>query len=174
MRSDVAFRFVLSQHRSMVVVAQHKANHQEQVRSPSPSSDSETLLNNNDEHDDLRITEACWNRIQQLASKRGQSPDDVFLRLYVDAGGCSGFEYHFEVDDQTALEDDDRIWKGPHGTRLVVDAGSFEFIKGSTIDYVQEMIKSSFEVKDNPQSESACGCGSSFAVKNFQANPASD
>lgn len=60
------------------------------------------------------------------------------------------------------------------GSRVVVDGGSFELIKGATIDYVQEMIRSSFAVVNNPQSESACGCGSSFAVKNFTSNPAID
>jgi Fe-S cluster assembly iron-binding protein IscA len=47
-------------------------------------------------------------------------------------------------------------------------------VKGSTIDYVQEMMRSAFAVMHNPQSESACGCGSSFAVKNFASNPAID
>ena len=61
-----------------------------------------------------------------------------------------------------------------NGTEVVVDSSSFEFIKGSTIDYVQEMIHSKFAVTNNPQSESACGCGSSFAVKNFSVNPAKD
>ena len=59
-----------------------------------------------------------------------------------------------------------------NGTRVVVDSASFELIKGSTVDYVQEMIKSSFAVVNNPQSVSSCGCGSSFALKNFAANPA--
>lgn len=57
---------------------------------------------------------------------------------------------------------------------MVVDNSSFELVKGATVDYVQEMIRSSFAVVNNPQSESACGCGSSFAVKNFASNPASD
>ena len=57
---------------------------------------------------------------------------------------------------------------------MVVDKGSYELIKGATIDYQQEMIKSSFAIINNPQSEKACGCGSSFAVKNFSQNPALD
>jgi len=60
------------------------------------------------------------------------------------------------------------------GAQVVVDSGSYELIKGSTVDYAQEMIRSSFAVVSNPQSESACGCGSSFAVKNFSSNPALD
>lgn len=55
-----------------------------------------------------------------------------------------------------------------------MDNGSFELVKGATIDYVQEMMRSAFTVANNPQSESACGCGSSFAVKNFSTNPARD
>lgn len=57
---------------------------------------------------------------------------------------------------------------------VVIDNTSFELVKGSTVDFVQEMIRSSFAVVNNPQSESACGCGSSFAVKNFANNPALD
>ncbi len=59
-------------------------------------------------------------------------------------------------------------------SKVVVDNGSFELVKGATIDYVQEMMRSAFTVVNNPQSESACGCGSSFAAKNFSANPARD
>jgi iron-sulfur cluster assembly accessory protein len=60
------------------------------------------------------------------------------------------------------------------GAKVVVDESSLELVKGATIDYVQEMIKSAFAIVNNPQSESACGCGTSFAVKNFAANPAKD
>jgi iron-sulfur cluster assembly accessory protein len=60
------------------------------------------------------------------------------------------------------------------GSAVVVDTSSFELVKGSTIDFTQEMMKSSFAVVNNPVSETACGCGSSFAVKNFSANPAKD
>lgn len=63
---------------------------------------------------------------------------------------------------------------GKDEAKVVVDSASFDLVKGSTVDYVQEMIRSSFAVVNNPQSESACGCGSSFAIKNFSANPAKD
>ena len=99
----------------------------------------------------------------------------MFLRVFVDAGGCSGFTYQFELDDEF-IEDEDKVFEPPgsDGARVVVDEASLNLIQGSKIDYVQEMIKSSFVVAENPQSESACGCGSSFAVKNFASNPALD
>ena len=108
----------------------------------------------------------------------------MYLRVYVDAGGCSGFQYKFELtlDEEEPIDaKEDVVFttsssssSSSSSPRVVVDGGSLELIRGSTIDYVQEMIKSSFAVTHNPQSESACGCGSSFAVKNFSANPALD
>lgn len=135
--------------------------------------------------DDLTITQSCIARIQQLASQR-PNPDSIYLRLYVDAGGCSGFQYKFLLlseDDTNPTTDDEEdgtidpeedIVYSIDGARLVIDQTSLELLRGSTIDYVQEMIRSSFAVVNNPNSESACGCGSSFAVKKFQANPALD
>lgn len=123
------------------------------------------------ETEDLRITTACIQRIQALAAKR-QHPS--YLRVFVDAGGCSGFQYKFDItldQDEPVDPNEDVVFESGEA-RVVVDAASLDIIKGSTIDFVQEMIKSSFSVVNNPQSESACGCGSSFAVKNFQSNPA--
>lgn len=114
----------------------------------------------------LRITENCWKRVAKLSTD-----DNSFLRVFVDAGGCSGFTYQFEMD--TNLEADDVCYTN-NSLRVVVDRSTLELIQGSKLDYVEEMIKSSFEISENPQSESACGCGSSFAVKNFAANPATD
>jgi iron-sulfur cluster assembly 2 len=76
------------------------------------------------------------------------------------------------MEDQIPGSEDIVVEKD--GTKVVVDTSSLELIKGATIDYTQELIRSAFSVVNNPQSESACGCGSSFAVKNFQSNPALD
>eukprot|EP00977_Amphora_coffeiformis_P020503 scaffold8318_cov175-Amphora_coffeaeformis.AAC.2 len=170
-----------NQTRSMVVITKTKAEEvplapQQGVRNspPPPPQDSNTTPADTSS-EGLIITEACWKQILRLAARKEVPPSDMFLRVFVDAGGCSGFEYKFEVEtDPEALEEDDLIWQGPEGARVVVDESSLAFIKGATLDYVVEMIKSAFTVKDNPQSEAACGCGSSFAVKNFSANPALD
>jgi iron-sulfur cluster assembly accessory protein len=132
----------------------------------------------------LTITESCWKRIHALMAKKQPSSNDWYLRVFVDAGGCSGFTYQFELSQEPLAiksdtdDDDDTVedvvFEGPHQARVVVDQASLQLIQGSTIDYVQEMIKSTFEVRGNPQSESACGCGSSFALKNFAKNPALD
>jgi iron-sulfur cluster assembly accessory protein len=61
-----------------------------------------------------------------------------------------------------------------NGAQVIVDEGSLEFVRGATIDYVDEMMRSAFAVLNNPMSESACGCGSSFALKSFEKNPALD
>lgn len=158
--------------RSMVMITKTSVRDvPEDVKIPvNPSADS-TLATNKSmyaiETEELSITTACINRIQSLTKG-----NDEYLRVYVDAGGCSGFQYKFELTDE-AMEADDVVYED-NGARVVVDQDSLDLLKGSTIDFVQEMIRSSFAVVDNPQSESACGCGSSFAVKNFESNPALD
>jgi iron-sulfur cluster assembly accessory protein len=138
------------------------------VQPIAPQGDSNTLT----------VTSSCLRRIETLRSQKQVSNENsYYLRVFVDAGGCSGFTYKFELDDGDLEEDDIVIASDPNNMeepRVVVDQSSLELIRGSTIDYVQEMIKSSFVVAANPQSESACGCGSSFAVKNFTSNPAVD
>mmetsp|Transcript_13189 Transcript_13189/g.27187 ORF Transcript_13189/g.27187 Transcript_13189/m.27187 type:complete len:182 (-) Transcript_13189:93-638(-) len=105
----------------------------------------------------INITERCSKRIHKVVEGNGG-----FLRLRVDGGGCSGFQYKFVVDN-TSEEDDVVIERD--GAKVVVDESSLEFVRGSTLDFVEEMISSSFQVLNNPQSESSCGCGTSFAPK---------
>jgi len=177
--------------RSMVMVTQTISSEENNEDTNSPTShqqqtddniDTTTTINNSEQT--LNITGSCAARIKQLASTR-PNPEKVFLRLYVDAGGCSGFQYKFLLLSEDNTEDNDDEEDGTidpeedivlvkDGMRVVVDQTSLDLLRGSTIDYVQEMIRSSFAVVGNPQSESACGCGSSFAVKNFESNPALD
>ncbi|KFP51030.1 hypothetical protein N323_11062, partial [Cathartes aura] len=95
-----------------------------------------------------------------------------FLRLQVEGGGCSGFQYKFSLD--TVINPDDRQGqKGvvvvgvfeQGGARVVVDVDSLAFVKGSMVDFSQELIRSSFQVVSNPQAEKGCSCGTSFSVK---------
>jgi len=120
----------------------------------------------------VNITPSCVNRIRQLAQKRSEA--DWYLRVFVDAGGCSGFQYKFELERGAIDQNEDVILKPAEDVQVVIDNESLQYMQGSTIEYIEEMIKSSFAVTANPQSEKACGCGSSFALKNFQKNPALD
>jgi len=135
----------------------------------------------------LIITKSCVNRIKQLQAQ--QDNPKLQLRVEVDSGGCSGFQYLFTMehhDPEEAVDDDDDYYNdvddddddgeqediifSRDGAQVLVDPASLSYIRGSTIDYERELIRSAFAVVNNPQSESACGCGSSFAVKNFESN----
>jgi iron-sulfur cluster insertion protein len=82
------------------------------------------------------------------------------LRVYVTGGGCSGFQYSFAFDDQVA-EDDLALEK--EGVTLLVDAMSYQYLAGATIDY-QEGLEGARFVISNPNATATCGCGSSFSV----------
>ncbi|OAF67002.1 hypothetical protein A3Q56_05273 [Intoshia linei] len=84
------------------------------------------------------------------------------LRILVDTGGCSGYTYNFTID--TNIEKDDILFD-ENGLKLIIDKISIEFIKGSTIEYASELIRSSFVVLNNPNSQLACSCGVSFSPK---------
>ena len=77
-------------------------------------------------------------------------------------GGCSGFTYEFTFEREARAGADDKTFRAANGAEVVVDGVSYEYVKGSTIDYVEEMIKSSFEVVKNPRAKGSCGCGASF------------
>lgn len=106
---------------------------------------------------ELKITQACVDRISKIV-KNGQ-----FLRVTVDGGGCSGFQYSFDLDTNLNKDDDNCFEK--NGAKIVIDKMSFGFLKGSTVDYHEELIRSAFRIIDNPQAEGGCSCGASFTVK---------
>ena len=117
--------------------------------------------------DDLVLTEACVRRLRHLAAEEdaeASGEGTPLLRVAVDGGGCSGFQYAFSLDADAGIGPRDRVFEN-RGARVVVDDVSFEFVKGATVDYVEEMIRSSFAIAENPNSDGSCGCGVSFAAK---------
>ena len=86
------------------------------------------------------------------------------LRVAVDSGGCSGFQYVFQLDEKKPDVSEDVIFSRD-GAQVVVDKVSLNMVKGSTVDFVEEMIRSSFAIINNPNSASGCSCGTSFAAK---------
>jgi iron-sulfur cluster insertion protein len=97
-------------------------------------------------------------KVSEMIAEEGDAA--LKLRVYVTGGGCSGFQYSFAFDDQVG-EDDMTIEKD--GVTLLVDAMSFQYMMGATIDY-QEGLEGARFVITNPNATSTCGCGSSFSV----------
>ena len=104
------------------------------------------------------VTENAAKRIATLMS-REENPD-VFLRIAVLGGGCSGFQYSFNFDD-ARTEDDVVIARD--GAVVVIDGTSLDLLRGSEIDFVEDMVGSAFAIR-NPNASSNCGCGNSFSV----------
>ncbi|MGB0750267.1 MAG: iron-sulfur cluster insertion protein ErpA [Magnetospiraceae bacterium] len=106
----------------------------------------------------IAITESAAKRIGMLISMEGKP--DLRFRISITGGGCSGFSYNFSLD--AAAEDDDLVFE-QHGVAVVIDPMSLELVDGAEIDYVEDLVASSFRV-NNPNASSSCGCGSSFSV----------
>ncbi len=106
---------------------------------------------------DISMTDNAARRVAEIAVKLGQP---AILRLSVEGGGCSGFQYRFGMAD--SVESDDIRAEGD-GASLVVDPISLDLVRGSAVDFVESLGGKSFQVT-NPQAQSGCGCGSSFSV----------
>ncbi|XP_019650191.1 iron-sulfur cluster assembly 2 homolog, mitochondrial isoform X3 [Ailuropoda melanoleuca] len=104
----------------------------------------------------IHLTASCVQRLLEITE------GSEFLRLEVEGGGCSGFQYKFSLD--TVINPDDRVFE-QGGARVVVDSDSLAFVKGAQVDFSQELIRSSFQVLNNPQAQQGCSCGSSFSIK---------
>ncbi len=105
----------------------------------------------------LTLSPSAAARVAAIAAKQGKP---AMLRLSVEGGGCSGFQYKFGLAD--AAEGDDTIVV-TDGVKLLVDSVSLDLVAGCTVNFVESLGGSAFKV-ENPQAASGCGCGSSFAV----------
>lgn len=106
----------------------------------------------------LRLTDAATARLQTILQLDGRN--NAHLRIYIAGGGCSGFRYCFEVDDQ--VQEDDLHIESSGGV-ILVDALSLPYLTGSCLDYREDLEGARFVV-DNPQVTTTCGCGESFSI----------
>ncbi len=105
----------------------------------------------------VELTESAARRITEIVA---EEPSNKLLRVSVEGGGCSGFQYKFDLvadkaDDDIVLERD--------GATVLIDPVSLGFLEGSHIDFVDELIGASFQIR-NPNATASCGCGTSFSM----------
>ncbi len=103
-----------------------------------------------------KVTDRAYARLAEIARMTGQTRA---LRVAVEGGGCSGFQYDIKLDDPQA---DDLVLERS-GQKVLVDAVSLPFLSGAVIDFSQELIGARFII-ENPNASSSCGCGTSFSI----------
>ena len=106
---------------------------------------------------DVTVTERAAQKIGEIL---GKEPAGTMLRVSVEGGGCSGFQYKFDTERERA--DDDMVIE-KSGATVLIDPTSLDYMAGSEIDYVDDLIGSSFKI-NNPKATASCGCGTSFAL----------
>ena len=106
----------------------------------------------------VTLTEKAASRLKQMIASEGK--DSLAFRISVSGGGCSGFSYKFDLANASEPGD---IASSQHGVKVLVDDMSLLYVLGAQVDYVEDLIGASFQVK-NPNAQSSCGCGSSFSV----------
>jgi iron-sulfur cluster assembly accessory protein len=106
---------------------------------------------------DITLTASAASRIKEILRN---DPSKIALRVAVNGGGCSGFQYDFKLD---STRHDDDIVVERDGASVFIDSVSLPFMAGSEIDFVDDLIGQAFKVK-NPQAKASCGCGTSFTI----------
>ena len=111
----------------------------------------------------ITLTPAAADAVRDLMAKR--ELDGYGLRVYIQGGGCSGYQYGMALDDNFRDED---LVTDCHGVKVVVDEVSMNYMRGATVDFVDDLMGSGFKV-ENPNAVSSCGCGSSFRTQDGEA-----
>ncbi|MBV9851779.1 MAG: iron-sulfur cluster insertion protein ErpA [Armatimonadetes bacterium] len=111
----------------------------------------------------LTLTEAAASEVKSLVAE--QERDDLYLRVYVAGGGCSGLQYGMALDEN--IEPGDEVFEHS-GVRMVVDSTSLRYVTGSVVDYITTDMGGGFKI-ENPNAVKSCGCGSSFSAGDEEA-----
>ncbi|KAA3623746.1 MAG: iron-sulfur cluster insertion protein ErpA [Proteobacteria bacterium] len=106
----------------------------------------------------LRLSASAIKRVARL--KEDKESPDLFLRVFVQGGGCSGFQYGFQFESER--EDEDMLIE-KDGVTVIVDPLSYQYLMGAEIDFLDDILGSRFVV-NNPNASTTCGCGSSFSI----------
>ena len=123
------------------------------------------MLTDQVQTDEITVTSSAANAVRDLLEKR--ELDDYALRIFISGGGCAGFQYGMALDNN--IRETDHNFE-MHGVRVIVDEVSMGYLRGATVDYVDELMGSGFKI-ENPNAVAACGCGSSFRTKDEQGAP---
>jgi len=107
--------------------------------------------------DNITVTERAAHRIGEILRRE---PAGTMLRVSVEGGGCSGFQYKFDMESAQAADD---LVIQRDGATVLIDQTSVVYLAGSEIDFVDDLIGASFRV-NNPQATASCGCGTSFSI----------
>lgn len=108
-----------------------------------------------DSDSNLAISESAARRVGELMSEA-----DIGLRVYVEGGGCSGFQYGFQLESER--QDDDFVIE-QNGITMLIDSLSIQYLMGAEVDYLDDLMGARFLI-NNPNATTTCGCGSSFSI----------
>ena len=113
----------------------------------------------------LSLSPRAAHRLSTISNS--DNNPSLALRVSIESGGCHGFQYLMNLVDlsKSPATEEDTVFQGDRGAKLVVDEASLELLNGSTIDYTMELIGSQFKVTGIPGATSSCGCGTSFDIK---------
>ena len=105
----------------------------------------------------ISVTDRAARRIKEIMARE---PEGSMLRISVNGGGCSGFQYAFDIERERQDED---LTVERDGATVLIDPVSVQYMEGSVVDFVDDLIGQSFKI-ENPQATAGCGCGTSFSI----------
>ena len=106
----------------------------------------------------MKLESGAVEKLREILAE--ENNPNVMLRVFVQGGGCSGFQYGFTLDEAQNEDDFDFVYED---VKVVVDSMSMQYLQGSSIDYREDLMGASFVI-NNPQAQTTCGCGSSFSI----------